>query len=69
MIPPDILGMKRREKFLRRAKRRRKRGVRTLNGMAFKLLTEPDIKKRPFILLWLLMLLLGHRITKEKARA
>jgi hypothetical protein len=48
--------------------RRRKRGVRTLNGMVFKLLSEPEIKKRPFILLWLLMLLLGRRMTKEKAR-
>lgn len=68
MIRTDILGMKRREKFMRRVKRRSKRGVRTFNGRAFKLLQDPEIKKRLFLLYWLLMLILGQRMRKGKAR-
>lgn len=69
MIPRDILGMKRREKFMRRVERKRKRGIRTIDGEVFKILQEPEIKKRPFILLWLIMLLFGRRINKARRKS
>lgn len=67
MIRRDVLGMQRRAKFLKRIARKSKRGIRRIDGEAFRLLQDPKIKKRPFILLWLLMLIFGYRLNDRKA--
>ena len=59
MLEPSILGMKRREKNLRRLKRR---GGFEIRRGAFSLLSKRAEKRQVNLLTWLIMFMMGKRI-------